>query len=147
VPEEFRLASEAEGLTVHVTPVGAPAALWVASQDLDRIEVRGNVDVTFHYFVNGVRRGWADHEPIRENFAFVPEERGVPYGTQYPAAYRQLLVDNGTLNPDFTPNEATAAALGWQLGDPPAPAGPAQDLEAERERLRNQVQPAPSRDR
>jgi len=31
---------------------------------------------------------------------------------------RQLLVENGTLNSDFTPNEATAQRLGWKLIDP-----------------------------
>ena len=42
--------------------------------------------------------------------------RGV--GNQYPPAYRQLLVENGILNADFTPDEDTAAALGWTLREP-----------------------------
>ncbi|MCI0589718.1 MAG: hypothetical protein L0323_23115, partial [Planctomycetes bacterium] len=117
VPEEFRLVTEAAGLTVQVTPVGADARLWVEAKGLDRILVRGNVDVAFDYLVNGVRRGFADHQPIRENSAFVPPARGVPYGTQYPEAFRQILVENGILNPDFTPNEGTAARLGWVLGE------------------------------
>lgn len=29
-----------------------------------------------------------------------------------------MLVENGTLNPDFTPNEATAQRLGWKLVNP-----------------------------
>ncbi len=33
-------------------------------------------------------------------------------------AHRQNLVENGILNPDFTPNEATAAMMGWTLRDP-----------------------------
>ena len=72
----------------------------------------------FDYFVNGVRRGFADLELIRENYAYVPEVRGVPYGTQYREGHRQILVENGILNPDFTPNEATAAMMGWTLRDP-----------------------------
>ena len=28
------------------------------------------------------------------------------------------MVANGTLNPDYTPNETTAARLGWTLRDP-----------------------------
>jgi len=122
VPEEFRLVSEGAGLTVQVTSVGLPAALYVVSKDLDRIVVRGNVDVDFDYFVNGVRRGYGDFETMAENRFFVPTERGVPFGTQYPEAVRQILVENGTLNPDYTPNEATAAANGWTLRDP-APLG------------------------
>lgn len=34
-------------------------------------------DVEFDYFVNGVRRGFADLELIRENYAYVPDVRGV----------------------------------------------------------------------
>ena len=118
VPEEFRLVSELDGLTVQVTAMGPNAGLWVESKDLDRIVVVGNGNVEFDYFVNGVRRGFADLELIRENYAYVPEVRGVPYGTQYREGHRQILVENGILNPDFTPNQATAAMMGWTLRDP-----------------------------
>ncbi len=118
VPEAFRLVSEEEGLSIQLTAVGAPTRLWAESQDLDRIVVRGDIDAPFHYFVNGVRRGFAEFETIRENSAFVPEVRGVPYGNQYPEAFRRLLVENGILNADFTPNGGTAAANGWTLRDP-----------------------------
>ncbi len=117
VPEEFRLVTDPEGITVQVTPRG-PARIWVEESDLDRVVVRGDLDADFDYFVNGVRRGFTDHEPIRENFAWVPAVRGEPYGTQYPDELRQILVENGTLNPDFTPNEGTAARMGWNLEDP-----------------------------
>jgi hypothetical protein len=123
VPEEFRLVSESTGITVQVTPIGQAVPLAVESYDLERIAVVGSPDVEFHYFVNGVRRGFGDLECVRENYAYVPEERGVPYGTQYPPALRAILVENGILNADFTPNEATAARLGWRLTDP-APSHP-----------------------
>ena len=45
-------------------------------------------------------------------------KRGVPFGRQYPEAFRETLVGNGILNVDFTPNEATAARLGWSLLEP-----------------------------
>ena len=67
---------------------------------------------------NPVRRGFADLELIRENHAYVPETRGVPYGAQYREAHRQILVHNGILNPDFTPNERKAGEMGWTLRDP-----------------------------
>ena len=118
VPEEFRLVTEADGLTVQVTAKGPNAGLWVQTESLDRIVVRGNGNVQFNYLVNGVRRGFADLELIKENQGYVPEVRGVPYGTQYRPAHRQILVENGILNPDFTPNEATAAMMGWTLRDP-----------------------------
>lgn len=118
VPEEFRLVSEADGLTVQVTPMGPGADLWVESKNLDQIVVRGARDVEFDYFVNGIRRGYRDLQLVGENHAFVPETRGVPFGTQYPDALRLILVENGILNPDFTPNEQTAQRLGWLLSDP-----------------------------
>jgi hypothetical protein len=115
VPEDFRLVTDAEGLTVQVTVVGSPAMAWVETQDLDQIVVRANVDVTFHYMVNGVRRGFTETKTIRENTSFVPTVRDLPYGSQYPEDLRQILVENGTLNPDFTPNRAKAAEMGWIL--------------------------------
>ncbi len=118
VPEEFRLASEPTSITVQLTARGPGADLFVESESLDQIVVRGRGDVRFDYLVNGVRRGYADFEPIAENHGYVPRERGVPFGTQYPPTIRQLLIDNDTLNPDLTPNEATAARLGWQLLEP-----------------------------
>jgi hypothetical protein len=118
VPEEFRLVTDEHGLSVQLTPVGRRAVLWVESQDLDRVVVRGDADVTFHYQVHGVRRGFGEDERIRDAKLFIPELRGVPFGTQYPDELRQILVENGTLNPDFTPNEATAAARGWKLREP-----------------------------
>jgi len=115
VPEEFRLASAADGLTVQVTAVGAPAMLWVESRDLHSVVIRGTNDVRFDYTVNGLRRGFEEVEVMAANHNFVPEVAGVPFGTQYPESYRHILVENGILNADFTPNLATAQAQGWQL--------------------------------
>jgi len=115
VPEDFRLVTDAEHLTVQITVVGAPAQTWIESQDLDAVVVRSTADVEFHYLVNGVRRGFTEVRTVRDNMAFVPTVRGVPFGTQYPAELRQLLVENGILNPDFTPNESMAASRGWTL--------------------------------
>ncbi len=118
VPEEFRLVTELDGLTVQLTAMGPGGDLWVESKNLDQIIVMGNVDVEFDYFVNGVRRGFADLELTRENQAYVPEVFDVPFGTQYTEGLRRVLVENGILNSDFTPNKETAAALGWTLREP-----------------------------
>ena len=116
VPEEFRLVTSAsQGLTVQVTVVGAPATVWVESKDLDRIVVRGNLDADFDYFVNGVRRGYEAHEPFAANRSFLPMDEGEAFGAQYPDAYRQILVENGILLPDFTPNPATRQLMETQL--------------------------------
>ncbi len=116
VPEAFRLVTDAEGITVQVTPMG-PAALWILHQGLDTIEVRGNVDVEFNYFVNGVRAGHAGFEPIEPNVAYRPELHGVPYAAHMDPYFQNLLIENGTLNPDLTPDLGTAVRLGWQLRD------------------------------
>jgi hypothetical protein len=121
VPEAWRHVTEAEGVTVQVSPVGdAKARVAVRSQGRDEIVIAGEPDVTFNYLVNGVRRGFAEHRTYDENVAFRPVVRGVPFGTQYPLALRQALVENGILRPDYTPNEATAERLGWRLLDPGA---------------------------
>jgi hypothetical protein len=67
---------------------------------------------------HGVRLGFTKYEPNLENRVIRPEIKGVPYGTQYSKELRDVLVKNGTLNADYTPNEATAARLGWKLKDP-----------------------------
>jgi hypothetical protein len=117
IPEEWRLVTEAASITVQLTPIGAPAILCVLEQSRERIVVGGTADVRFHYHVHGVRRGFAEYEPFLPNSAFRPEERGKPFGGQWPKALRDILVRNGTLNADYTPNEATASRLGWELVD------------------------------
>ncbi len=113
VPEVFRLVSIDERMTVQLTAVGARAELWVEHRDLNEIVVKSDVDVEFDYFVNGVRRGYEDlgENLIADNISYLPLESGVPFGTQYPESYRQILVENGILNPDFTANEATMALM------------------------------------
>jgi hypothetical protein len=128
VPEDFRLVSEAEGLTVQLTKVGR-GDVWVESYDLHTIEIAGAGSLEVHYMVNGVRRGYAELETIEENHNYRPRERGVPYGTQYPQAIRDLLVANGILNADYTPNEMTAADLGWKLEERRAPDAAVQEVE------------------
>ena len=122
LPEDFRLVSEPDELTVQLTPVGN-ARVWIERYDLDEVLIGGESDVEVRVLVNGIRRGYRAFETLRDNHNFIPEERGVPYGTQYPEDYRRILVENGTLEPDFTPNETTAARLGWVLRNPVMPAG------------------------
>jgi hypothetical protein len=117
IPEEWRLVTDESSITVQLTPVGAPALLCVLEQSRERIVVGSTSDVRFHYHVHGVRRGFVEYEPYLPNSAFQPEQRGVPFGGQWPKALRDILVKNGVLNADYTPNEATAARLGWKLLD------------------------------
>ncbi len=117
IPEEWQQVSAADGVTVQITPRGA-SMLYVDVQTRERIVVRGAPDCEFNYFVNGVRRGFTDYTPYQKNHEFKPTIRGIPFGTQYPKELRDVLVGNGILNADYTPNEATAERLGWKLKSP-----------------------------
>ena len=59
-------------------------------------------------------------ETLVDNTGFIPEgsEWGKPAFNSFRPAYRQILVENGILNPDFTPNMETAERLGWKPGTP-----------------------------
>jgi hypothetical protein len=117
VPEDFRLASESHGLSVMLTAKGR-AQIWYESVDLESVLVGADRDVEFSYVVQGVRRGYADMPTIAPNTSFRPTTRGEVYGTGLRPEVRRILVDNGLLNPDGTPNEAVAARLGARLQDP-----------------------------
>jgi hypothetical protein len=114
IPEEWMLVTEEEGITVQVTPRDL-ALLAVPVKTRDRIVVVGDRDVEFDYFVNGVRRGFADYTPFAQNLMIRPEVIGLEFGRQLPQAWRDLLVQNGILDEDYTPNLKTAARLGWPL--------------------------------
>jgi hypothetical protein len=107
------MVTDAEGLTVHVTPVGDLATMAVASRDLNHIVVRSSKDVSFDYLVHGVRRAFKNFQPIIEGGEFMPrspEERMPAYLTEED---RSRLIANGTYNQDGTVNTATAERLGW----------------------------------
>ena len=127
LPEDFRLASEEGEITAQLTALGGPVSIWVESQSRDQIVVRGTNDISFNWFVNGVRRGFSQFETISENTSFIPGESevfGEPVFPQFNSDYRRILVENGTLNADFTPNMETAARLGWIPKEPEADLSP-----------------------
>ena len=119
IPDEWRLVTAAEGITVQATPIRSFARLTVWSQSRERIEIRGTEDCEFAYTVNGVREGYTRHEPFIPNGNhYRPTVRGVPFGGQYPDELRDVMVRSGLLNSDYTPNEATMHKLGFELKDP-----------------------------
>ena len=121
IPREWKLVTDAdpENITVQLTAIGSSARVWVENMTREEIVVRGTSDCRFCYTVNGVRAGFVEYKPFEDNVQiFQPRVRGVPYGQQFPEAYRKLLVANGILNADFTPNEVTARKLGWKLIEP-----------------------------
>ncbi|MCP5021440.1 MAG: hypothetical protein GY930_06660, partial [bacterium] len=118
VPEDFALVTDGEGLTVQITLVGGWTESWVESSDLNSVVVRGNSDLTFHYTVSGMRRGYKDYDTDHANVSYRPEVRGIPFGAHYPAEQRQMMVESGMLNADFTPNEAFMKNVGWEMREP-----------------------------
>jgi len=114
VPDDFRIVTDKEGLSIQVTPIGQMATVAVESIGLDRIVVRGSRNVEFFYTVNGVRRAYKQYGPIAENEKeFVPHSSDEPMPLYLPEVLKQRLISNGTYRPDGTVNLETARRLGW----------------------------------
>jgi len=114
VPEDFRLVTDSEGLSVQLTPVGAPATMYVVSEDLNQIVVHSNRDVKFHYMVNGIRLAFKDHKVIQDSFGtFAPLNPEMTMSSAFAPEQKRRLIANGTFNPDGTINMLTAERVGW----------------------------------
>ncbi|MEO8584524.1 MAG: hypothetical protein ABI584_00030 [Acidobacteriota bacterium] len=107
VPEDFRAVSDNDNLTVHVTPIGGPASLWVASVDLNEVVLESTHDVEFSYIVHGVRRAFKDFEPIQEGDDFIPGGSTATIPGWLAPDVKRRLIENGTYNPDGSANSKT----------------------------------------
>jgi hypothetical protein len=112
VPESFRLVTDAEGLTVQITPIGEPVSFAVVSAGLDEIVVRGSQDTEFFYMVNGVRQTFKDWQVIVDG-GYTPNSPKQKLPLYFSEEQKRRLVANGTYNPDGTVNMGTAERLGW----------------------------------
>ncbi len=112
VPESFRLVTDIEGLTVQLTPIGAPATLYIVSQDLNQIVVHSSQDVRFHYLVNGVRQTFKDWQVVVDG-GYMPESPKQTIPGYFNEEQKRRLISNGTYNPDGTVNMTTAERVGW----------------------------------
>jgi hypothetical protein len=113
VPEDFRIVTDEEGLTVQVTPVGAYSQIYVESQDMHRIVVRGSKDVPFHYQVTGLRRAFKDLQPVQTGYVFMPQSPSDRIPAYLTEEARRRLISNGTYNEDGTVNMVTAEKAGF----------------------------------
>ncbi|HKD10780.1 MAG TPA: hypothetical protein VKE50_01850, partial [Thermoanaerobaculia bacterium] len=113
VPEDFRIVTAEEGLTVQVTPLRAFAEVYVESKDLFQIVVRTSRDVMLDYFVHGVRRAFRDFDPIATGYEFMPRSPSDRIPAYLTEEARKRLIANGTYNEDGTVNMATAERAGW----------------------------------
>jgi hypothetical protein len=114
IPDDFRMVTDSEGLSIQVTPIGERATVAVVSIGLERIVVRGSRNVEFFYTVNGVRRAYKNVQTIVENRKFfVPDSPEAKLPLYLSADEKQRLVDNGTYKADGSVNLETARRLGW----------------------------------
>jgi len=112
VPESFRHVTDKEGLTVQITPIGAPAVIYVVAKDLDRIVVRSDRDVKFDYLVQGVRQTFKDWQVMVDG-GYMPESPEQRLPRSFSDEQKRRLIANGTYNADGTVNMATAERVGW----------------------------------
>jgi hypothetical protein len=114
VPEDFRMVTDAEGLTVQITPLGTMATSAVLKADLNEIVIQASRSVEFYYLVQGVRR---THKhlvsPVGEGREFMPDSADAVMAEYLTEGQKRLLVENGTYRPDGTVNMETARRLGW----------------------------------
>jgi hypothetical protein len=113
VPEDFRMVTDPEGLTVQITPIGAMATVGVISMNLNEIVVQSSRNVEFSYLVQGVRSTLKDLQPIRHDSAFAPESADARMPEWLNEGQKRLLVQNGTYRADGSVNMETAGRLGW----------------------------------
>jgi len=114
VPEDFRLVTDGEGLSVQITPIGAMASVAVLRADLNEIVVQASRNVEFYYLVNGVRRTHKDLvEPIAAGDEFRPASADATLPAYLTERQKELLIRNGTYNADGTVNMETARRLEW----------------------------------
>jgi hypothetical protein len=114
LPDNFRMVTDPESLSIQVTPIGEITGVAVVRIGIDGIVVKGSRDVEFFYTVNGVRRAYNHWDPIQDNEKFfVPESAQAKLPKYLSEEERGRLIANGTYNPDGTVNMETAERVGW----------------------------------
>jgi hypothetical protein len=113
VPEDFRMVTDPEGLSIQVTPIGELATVAVIRIDLEGILVKASRNVEFFYTVNGVRKTHRDLKPIGPGSEFMPRSADARIPAYLTEGQKTMLVSNGTYNADGTVNMQTAERLGW----------------------------------
>jgi hypothetical protein len=91
LPDHFALVTSDEApVTVQLTVEGAPALVYIVSKSKQAIEVkmkesdyREFSDVTFHYFVQGIRDGFEDHIAVQDLTAESDEAKASPKRLRY----------------------------------------------------------------
>lgn len=96
LPDHFSLVTSTEmPITVQVTAKKAPALLYVVSESKEEIVVKAKDsdyaefgDIEFSYFVQGVRDGFEDHQPIQDSESAFNTSQEI-------SAKRKLILEKG----------------------------------------------------
>jgi hypothetical protein len=112
IPEDFRFVADPATYSTLVTPVGGMATVGVVSEGEEGIVVQASRSLKVHYVVYAERRRIKNPDPIVENEHFRPAWDEDSFASM-PESFRELLKQNGTLNPDGSVNRETARRLGW----------------------------------
>jgi hypothetical protein len=113
-PEDFRIVTDPEGLSIQITPIGEMATYAVVHIKLDEILVKASRNVEFFYTVNGVRRAHKGFQAIADSAGlFIPRRSNSRIPESFPNDLKRRLIANGTYNADGTVNMETARRLGW----------------------------------
>jgi hypothetical protein len=113
VPEDFRMVTDSEGLSIQVTPIGDFANVAVLRIQLDQIVVKASRNVEFFYTVNGVRKTHKDLKPIGPGSEFRPHSADARIPAYLTEGQKAMLISNGTYREDGTVNMETAERMGW----------------------------------
>ncbi|HEY6065590.1 MAG TPA: hypothetical protein VIY96_05510 [Thermoanaerobaculia bacterium] len=112
IPDHFRFVADPATYSTLVTPVGGMATVAVLSEGPDGVSVRASRNVKIHYVVYAERDAVRNPDPIVENVHFRPNPN-TDFLAHLPDTFVQLMIKNGTLNPDRTVNQETVRRLGW----------------------------------
>jgi hypothetical protein len=113
VPEDFRLVTDPENLSIVVTPIGEMASFAVVKISLEEIVVKSSRNVEFFYIANGVRKTHKHLTPIGPGREYMPETPDAKMPLYLTEGQKEMLISNGTYQPDGTVNMETARRLGW----------------------------------
>lgn len=113
LPEDFRMVTDTDGLSIQVTPIGEMATVAVMRIGLDGIVVKGSRNVEFFYTVNGVRKTHKNLAPMGPGDEFTPQSATDRMPAYLNPAQKEMLISNRTYNADGTVNAETAKAMGW----------------------------------
>jgi hypothetical protein len=88
------------------------ATVAVISEGPEGIVVQASRNVKVHYVVYAEREAVRNPDPVIENVHF-RSDPDQDFLAHLPESFRELMIQNGTLNPDGTVNMETARRLGW----------------------------------